>query len=95
MWFSEFVFLERSWAKDENTLRVIHCVQWLVFSFVFMPLLDFVLNYVLLNAAVRFSAAEGLPKAIMVGSLCGGNSLYEGKAFSCSRICSFKRVANS
>lgn len=22
MWFSEYVFLERSWAKDENTLKV-------------------------------------------------------------------------
>lgn len=22
MWFSEYLFLERSWAKDENTLKV-------------------------------------------------------------------------
>jgi hypothetical protein len=22
MWFAEYLFLERSWAKDENTLKV-------------------------------------------------------------------------
>lgn len=26
MWFSDYIFLERSWAKDENTLKVNFCV---------------------------------------------------------------------
>lgn len=34
MWFSEYLFLERSWAKDENTLKV--CLK---IRFVLIPVL--------------------------------------------------------
>jgi 1-acyl-sn-glycerol-3-phosphate acyltransferase len=47
MWFAEYLFLERNWAKDENTLKVnshliytsIHGI--LVFIFILVVLLLF------------------------------------------------------
>jgi len=37
MWFSDYIFLERSWAKDENTLKV----NFALFSFLSLNLILF------------------------------------------------------
>lgn len=95
MWFSDYIFLDRSWAKDETTLKV---------SF-FIRLLCSVLNlstkcvsYIYLTkfcASVRFPKTCWFPYAILVGPFCRGNSLYKSKAFSRSRVCFLERVAYS
>lgn len=53
MWFSEYLFLERSWAKDENTLKVKACLNLLDASISRNIMLSvFYTHYMTINIAI-------------------------------------------
>jgi hypothetical protein len=98
MWFSEYLFLERNWAKDERTLKVwtmgysniIHmyaeCSQEI----------HICTCYININVcAVRPTATEGFPSSLLASSLCRRNSLYTGQTISRSGICNLDWIACS
>ena len=98
MWFSEYLFLERNWAKDERTLKVwtmgysniIHmyaeCSQEI----------HICTCYININVcAVRPTATEGFPSSLLASSICRRNSLYTGQTISRSGICNLNWIARS
>ena len=88
MWFSEYLFLERSWAKDEITLKARQscCILYRscslrIGSFQFYHEFFSVLDMISFEAhvivsAVRPFTVEGLPFAFLVGTFCRRDSIY-------------------
>lgn len=94
MWFSGYIFLERSWTKDENTLKV---ELYIVVFNTLHPFLQYLPFNIFLGSitAVRFQKSLWLSPALLVSPLGRRNSFYTSKAFGSSRVCCFNRATCS
>lgn len=91
MWFSEYLFLERSWAKDEITLKVRHlcCTLYWIFHYALefyklISVLHILISFEshVIVSTVRSFTVEGLPFAFLVGTFCRRDSIYRDETFS-------------
>lgn len=73
MWFSDYVFLERQWAKDEITLKVLKCILHII-------LLGLVLLYLMVSKLQSgFRRLEDFPMPFWLALFVEGTRFTQPK----------------